>query len=102
MSHEPNQLPPLRLKRNEDRRLSAGHLWVFSNEVDTDKTPLTAFQPGDIVRVVSDRDRFMGFAYVNPNSLISARILGRNPEYPPGKSLIVHRLQVALSLRKRL
>ena len=29
------QLPALRLKCNEDRRLNAGHLWVFSNEVDT-------------------------------------------------------------------
>ncbi len=28
--------PELRLKRGEDRRLSAGHLWVFSNEIDTD------------------------------------------------------------------
>ncbi|MGH8369610.1 MAG: hypothetical protein ACRESC_01395, partial [Gammaproteobacteria bacterium] len=24
-------LPPLILKKNEDRRLRAGHLWVFSN-----------------------------------------------------------------------
>src|SRR5690348_11336916 len=32
----------LRLKRGEERRLSGGHLWVFSNEIDTDATPLTA------------------------------------------------------------
>ncbi len=95
-------LPVLRLKRGEDRRLNAGHLWVFSNEVDTDATPLTAFQPGDPVRLHSDRDRFIGYAYVNPHSLICARILGRDPDYPPGKSLLVYRLQVALSLRRRL
>jgi 23S rRNA (cytosine1962-C5)-methyltransferase len=95
-------LPELRLKRGEDRRLSAGHLWVFSNEVDTAKTPLTAFEPGALCRVVSDRDKFLGYAYVNPHSLISARILGRDAEHPPGKSLFVHRLQVALSLRNAL
>jgi 23S rRNA (cytosine1962-C5)-methyltransferase len=95
-------LPELRLKRGEDRRLSAGHLWVFSNEVDTARTPLPGFEPGALCRVVSDRDKFLGYAYVNPHSLICARILGRDPEYPPGKSLIVHRLQVAQSLRRSL
>lgn len=96
------ELPELRLKRGEDRRLAAGHLWVFSNEVDTARTPLTAFQPGALCRVVSDRDKFLGYAYVNPHSLISARILGRNLVHPPGKSLLVHRLQVAQALRRSL
>jgi 23S rRNA (cytosine1962-C5)-methyltransferase len=57
MSHEPNLLPELRLKRGEDRRLSAGHLWVFSNEVDTARTPLPGFEPGALCRVLSDRDK---------------------------------------------
>jgi 23S rRNA (cytosine1962-C5)-methyltransferase len=102
MSETPAQLPELRLKRGEDRRLSAGHLWVFSNEVDTARTPLTDFEPGALCRVVSERDKFLGYAYVNSRSLISARILGRDPAYPPGKSLIVHRLQVAQALRRSL
>jgi 23S rRNA (cytosine1962-C5)-methyltransferase len=101
-SSTPAELPELRLKRGEDRRLTAGHLWVFSNEVDTARTPLTAFKPGALCRVVSDRDKFLGYAYVNPHSLISARILGRSPQHPPDKSLIVHRLQVAQSLRHSL
>jgi 23S rRNA (cytosine1962-C5)-methyltransferase len=101
-SPETLQLPELRLKRGEDRRLSAGHLWVFSNEVDTARTPLVDFEPGSLCRVISDRDKFLGYAYVNPRSLISARILGRDPAHPPSKSLIVHRLQVAQSLRRAL
>ncbi|HET7201845.1 MAG TPA: class I SAM-dependent rRNA methyltransferase [Steroidobacteraceae bacterium] len=95
-------LPELRLKPREERRISAGHLWIFSNEVDTARTPLTAFEPGAACRVVTSSDRFLGYAYVNPHALICARIVGRNPDYPPGKSLIVHRLQVALALRERL
>jgi 23S rRNA (cytosine1962-C5)-methyltransferase len=95
-------LPELRLKPREDRRLSAGHLWVFSNEVDTARTPLTNFEPGALCRVVSDRDKFLGTAYVNPASLISARILSRDAQHVPGKSLFVHRLQVAQSLRRAL
>ncbi|MBS0394564.1 MAG: class I SAM-dependent rRNA methyltransferase [Proteobacteria bacterium] len=95
-------LPPLRLKRHEERRLAAGHLWVFSNEVDTGATPLTAFAPGDLCAVLSDRDRFLGYAYVNPHSLIAARILSRDAGFRPGPSLLVHRLRVALALRERL
>ena len=43
------ELPLLRLRRDEDRRLSAGHLWVFSNEVDVAATPLTrsSYHAGD-------------------------------------------------------
>jgi 23S rRNA (cytosine1962-C5)-methyltransferase len=102
IDHSAPALPELRLKPREERRLTAGHLWIFSNEVDTARTPLTDFAPGATCRVVSSHDRFLGYAYVNPHALICARIVGRHPEHPPGKSLIVHRLQVALALRERL
>jgi 23S rRNA (cytosine1962-C5)-methyltransferase len=95
-------IPVLKLKRGEDRRLRAGHLWIFSNEVDTAATPLTQFEPGAAVQVHSDRDQFLGFAYVNPRTLIAARIVGRDAAYPLDASLLVHRLRVALALRERL
>lgn len=94
-------LPALVLKREEERRLQAGHLWIFSNEVDVDATPLAAFEPGAQVQVRSHAGRFLGYAYVNPHTLISARLIGRDPDYLPGKSLLVHRLKVALALRER-
>jgi 23S rRNA (cytosine1962-C5)-methyltransferase len=95
-------IPVLKLKRGEDRRLRAGHLWIFSNEVDTAATPLTEFEPGAAVQVHSDKDQFLGFAYVNPRTLIAARIVGRDADYPLDASLLVHRLKVALALRERL
>ena len=95
-------IPVLKLKRGEDRRLRAGHLWIFSNEVDTVATPLTQFEAGAAVQVLSDRDQFLGHAYVNPRTLIAARIVGRDAAYPLDASLLVHRLRVALSLRERL
>ena len=97
-----HDLPELRLKPREERRIAGGHLWIFSNEVDTARTPLTAFEPGALCRVVAGNDRFLGYAYVNPHALICARILGRDPGFAPGKSLLVHRLRVALALRERL
>jgi 23S rRNA (cytosine1962-C5)-methyltransferase len=94
--------PVLRLKRGEERRLAAGHLWVFSNEIDTDRTPLTAFTPGAIVELRSHRDAFLGYAYVNPHALICARILSRDIAQPVDAALIERRLRVALALRERL
>jgi 23S rRNA (cytosine1962-C5)-methyltransferase len=95
------ELPLLVLKRDEERRLQAGHLWIFSNEVDVAKSPLTGFEPGEHVAVRSSQGRFLGYAYVNPQTLISARLLGRDPDHRPGKPLLVHRLNVALALRRR-
>jgi len=94
--------PMLRLKRGEERRLAAGHLWVFSNEVDTERTPLTAFTPGQIAQLRSSRDAFLGYAYVNPHALICARILSRDIARPVGPELIAQRLKSALALRERL
>jgi 23S rRNA (cytosine1962-C5)-methyltransferase len=94
------QLPALRLKRNEDRRLHAGHLWVFSNEVDTQQTPLTRFKPGDLARVLAHNDRGIGLAYVNPKSLIAARLL--ETWTPPDAAWFADRIRRALALRDRL
>ena len=92
-------LPELRLRRGEDRRLRAGHLWVFSNEIDTAATPLAAFTPGEQVRVVSDRGQGMGVAYLNPATLIAARILARDLDTRIDTAWIADKLQRALVLR---
>jgi len=94
------QLPVLRLKRNEDRRLHAGHLWIFSNEVDTAQSPLVKFKAGELVRVLAHNDRALGLAYVNPQSLIAARLL--ETWKIPDSAWLAARIRVALSLRERL
>jgi 23S rRNA (cytosine1962-C5)-methyltransferase len=94
------QLPVLRLKRNEDRRLHAGHLWIFSNEVDTGQSPLAKFKAGELVRVLAHNDRALGLAYVNPQSLIAARVL--ETWKIPDVAWLSARMRVALALRERL
>lgn len=93
---------PLRLKKNEDRRLRAGHLWVFSNEIDTRATPLDGFEPGAAVEIQDAAGKALGTGYVNPHSLICARVVSRDALHPFSASLLVHRIKVALSLRERL
>lgn len=95
-------LPSLRLKANADRRLRAGHLWVYSNEIDVVATPLNAFQPGDQAILEAAGGKPLGVVALSPNNLICARLVSRDTKHSLDKSLLVHRLNVALSLRERL
>ena len=98
----PSALPELRLRRGEDRRLRAGHPWIFSNEVDVAATPLTGFAPGQQVRVTTDRGQAVGVAYVNPATLIAARLLARDRTTAVDAGWLAERLRSALALRERL
>ncbi|MDH4563473.1 MULTISPECIES: class I SAM-dependent rRNA methyltransferase [unclassified Pseudomonas] len=95
-------LPSLRLKANADRRLRAGHLWVYSNEVDVVATPLNLFQPGDQAILEAAGGKPLGVVALSPNNLICARLVSRDIKHTLDKSLLVHRINVALSLRERL
>lgn len=96
------EIPALILKKGEERRLRGGHYWVYSNEIDTALTPLKEFQPGEQVAILDHQQKLLGFGYVNPHSLICARLVSRDPEHPLSESLLVHRLKIALGLRERL
>jgi 23S rRNA (cytosine1962-C5)-methyltransferase len=92
----------LRLGKNHERRLRAGHLWIYSNEVDAEATPLKSFQPGQVVDIENAQGKWLGLGYVNPNSLICARLVTRSRGIALDGSLLVHRIKVALALRERL
>ncbi len=94
--------PEIYLKKNEDKRLRKGHLWVFSNEVDTKRTVLEQFTAGDLAQVKSDDGKILGTAYVNPKTLICARLLSRKPHLKCGVNFFKDRLAAALALREKL
>ena len=93
---------PLSLKKGCENRLKTGHCWVYSNEIDTQKTPLQNLTPGQPVDILTDQGRWLGSGYANPHSLICARLVSRDRKHPLNASLLVHRLRIALSLRERL
>lgn len=95
-------LPELRLKPREERRLRAGHLWIYSNEVDTAATPLTSFEPGALCRVVDARGKVMGVGYANPRTLLAARVLTSNAKAEINGDWFANRIRSALALRDRL
>ncbi len=84
------------LKRT--KRLLAGHLWVFSNELYENPKK---YVPGSIVGVFDMKGVFMGTGYINPNSLISIRILSKE-KVTVDRAFIKDRIRSALEVRKRL
>lgn len=96
------EIPVLYLKRREERRLRAGHPWVFSNEVDVERSPLSGLVPGQVAEVRAHNDRPLGTGYVNPNTLISVRLYSRRSGQVLDAGLLKRRIGQALSLRERL
>ena len=62
----------IKLKAKEERRLLAGHYWVFSNEIDGLDTSI---EPGTLVRVLAHDGTQAGIGCFNPHSLIAVRLL---------------------------
>ncbi len=86
----------MHLKRT--KRILNGHLWVFSNELYENPKK---YSPGSTLELYDMKDTFLGAGYINPNSLISVRILTREKE-PLDKNFFRKRINAALRLRERL
>lgn len=91
----------LYLKKREERRIKAGHLWVFSNEIDTARSPIKGLEAGSLCVVLAASGEHLGMGYVNPASLISVRLLetGRYTSRDAAE-LIQQRLSEALAWRE--
>jgi len=93
-------LASVRLKKNEERRIKQGHMWVFSNEVDLVATPIKGMDAGQQVIVESSNGKAIGMGYVNPNTLICVRLLSRNPKLEMNMKFLKRRIQAAQDLRE--
>jgi len=93
-------LADLYLNKGADRRLRGGHLWVYSNEVDSKRSALSQFRPGDSVNVVDAAGRSLGCAYMEPQSLICARIYSHQSQCPFDGDLIDTHIARALAARE--
>ncbi len=87
------------LARGEDARLRAGHLWAFSNEIDTARSPLTSFAPGELVNLFDAKGQGIGTGYVNPHSLIAVRLLASEVDVAIDRSFFRERIRRAIDTR---
>lgn len=90
------------LRAGADRRLAAGHLWVFSNEVDLQRSPLQSFAAGDLVQVRRANGALLGSAYMEPQSLICARLYAHGREQALSSQWLSALVARALASREAL
>lgn len=65
----------LTLKKGEEKRILAGHPWVYANEVQKIEGKDSQ---GSIAKVLANNGKFIGYGYINHLSKIIVRILTRD------------------------
>jgi 23S rRNA (cytosine1962-C5)-methyltransferase len=87
------------LGRGEDKRLRAGHQWIFSNEI---REISGEKNPGEAAEIYNAGGAFIGVAYYNPCSLIAARVMARSRVDIDAADFYRERIARALALRRLL
>jgi 23S rRNA (cytosine1962-C5)-methyltransferase len=85
----------IRVDKRGEESIISGHLWIFSNEV---KQRPSGLPEGELVEVLSEKDRFLGIGTYNQKSLIAVRLLSREREHID-ETFFVRRIEEALKLR---
>jgi 23S rRNA (cytosine1962-C5)-methyltransferase len=94
----PTQRPAIHLMPGRSRRFRAGHPWVFSNEITMDAAA-KALPPGTLVTIIDAGEERLGVGTFNPHSLISLRLLSRDPDAAIDQAFIADLLRRAVALR---
>jgi 23S rRNA (cytosine1962-C5)-methyltransferase len=80
--------------RKGEARLRRGHPWIFRSDISHTRDAT----PGGVVRVLSSRNRSLGFAFYSSRSEITLRMLQRGESLPD--SFLRDRLQAAIAWRQ--
>ncbi len=97
----PQTLARVILNPSQEKRLLAGHDWVFSNEIKEVKSDGEP-KAGDLAVIVTSTGHELGLAFYHPNSLIAARMLTRSPKEPIDSGFFKTRLAAALAYREAI
>ncbi|MGH7441977.1 MAG: class I SAM-dependent rRNA methyltransferase [bacterium] len=92
-------LPEYSLKGGKERRISAGSVWAFRNEIDfKEKDP----GPGVLVRLKTAKGRPLGVGFLNTHSNLCFRMLAPHGEFPldaSAETILSARLAQAVDAR---
>jgi len=89
------------LKKGSNIRVTKGHPWVYSNEIDNFSL-LKELPAGSIVELVDHASYFVAIGYFNPRSLISVRLMSYNKSEKLDKEFFVKKIENALSFREKI
>ncbi|MBP3541025.1 MAG: class I SAM-dependent rRNA methyltransferase [Clostridia bacterium] len=81
----------------KEQRVYGGHPWVFRSDIARVEGD---HKDGGVVRVLSDRSKFLGMAVYNPQSQISLRMLSRRDE-SIGSAFIRRQVKTAIDYRRK-
>lgn len=98
---EPQTLARVILHPSQEKRLLAGHNWVFSNEIKEVRAEGEP-KPGDLAVIVTSTGHELGLCFYHPNSLIAGRMLTRSPKDVIDAEFFRKRLADAMAYREKV
>jgi len=90
-------LGTIKLYKGKDRRIRAGHLWIFEGEIERAHEAA----PGDIADVVNHQGSFLGKAMVSGSDTLKARILTRK-DVPIDEAFFAKAIENCLEYRRKV
>lgn len=85
------------LKPGKEKPLEGFHPWIFSGAIDEIDD---SYKPGDLVKVFSSQNRFLGIGYLNPRSQIAVRMFTFE-DISIDQGFFEKRIRNAIALRER-
>jgi len=85
------------LQSGKERPVKNRHPWIFSGAIDQIEE---GFEAGDLVRIFSEHDEFLGIGYLNPQSQIVVRMLAFE-DVAIDEAFFDEKISRALETRKR-
>ena len=100
-SQDSGTRPVISILPGRQKRVRAGHPWVFSNEIKMSPEE-KALTPGTVIDVVDAAGSAVGSAIFNPHTLICARLLTSHSFAEIDAGWLAARITGAAALRDRL
>jgi len=95
------ELPVVVLKARSDRRVKSGHRWLYSNEIDQNRSQCRDLEVGQMVSVVNSNHDPLGSAFFNSNALLCGRLYSKKTNVAFSSDILTQRISAALEWRSR-
>ena len=89
----------VKISKKASIREESLHPWIFDNEIDE---VIGSYSNGDLVDVISYKDKYIGTGYINDNSKIRIRIISRNTNDKFDIDFFERRVRYAIDYRKTI
>lgn len=89
----------VKISKRASQRQESNHPWIFDNEIEE---VIGSYNNGDLVDVISYKDKYIGTGYINDNSKIRVRIISRNTNDVFDESFFERRIRYAIDYRRNV